>query len=110
MKSVQLSQHSATHFRDADLLSFGSVAENLPRSANGKKIHISTIHRWHNKGVKGIRLEAVRIGGRRYTTLENVEKFCKQLSEIDGQPCMPVNCTGRATEVRRGLKQAGLLT
>lgn len=36
---------------------------------------LSTVFRWLNKGTRGVKLESVRIGGRRYTTAEAIDRF-----------------------------------
>lgn len=41
----------------------------------GKRIHISTIYRWVNRGVCGVCLETEWYAGRLCTTLEAVERF-----------------------------------
>ena len=35
----------------------------------------STIHRWHKSGIQGVRLELVRVGGKRKVTLRALEAF-----------------------------------
>jgi hypothetical protein len=37
--------------------------------------HISTLHRWRLKGVKGHRLETLSVGGRRFTSREAIDRF-----------------------------------
>jgi len=37
--------------------------------------HASTIWRWANRGVRGVLLESVLIGGQRYTSQAAVERF-----------------------------------
>ncbi len=48
----------------------------------GKKPSASTCSRWVIKGVRGVRLEAVRIGGKFYTTAVAVHDFVNQLSNV----------------------------
>jgi len=36
---------------------------------------INTIYRWFWKGVRGIKLESIRVGGRIFTTKEACERF-----------------------------------
>jgi hypothetical protein len=43
--------------------------------------HISTLMRWALRGVKGVRLETVVIGGRRFTSLEAIQRFIARLSQ-----------------------------
>jgi hypothetical protein len=37
--------------------------------------HISTLHRWRMRGVRGIRLETCLIGGVRHTSREALQRF-----------------------------------
>jgi len=41
----------------------------------GNQPHLATIWRWAQRGVRGIKLETVAIGGRRYVSPEAVERF-----------------------------------
>ena len=58
-------------------ISFNEAAKYLPR---GYRPHLSTWWRWHKHGIKGVRLETVVLGGRRYTTAEAVQRFASALS------------------------------
>jgi hypothetical protein len=49
----------------------------------GKKIHVSTLHRWADRGVRGRKLESIFIGGRRFTSLEAIERFLTPVAEVD---------------------------
>ena len=42
--------------------------------------HVSTLFRWAGKGVHGCRLETVLVGGRRFTSLEAVQRFVADLT------------------------------
>jgi hypothetical protein len=49
--------------------------------------HPSTIFRWCMRGSKGIKLETVVVGGRRFTSLEAIERFICRLNspgEVSG--------------------------
>ena len=63
----------------------------FPLSAVLKKAgidkHPSTIHRWRHPGVRGVRLETVRIGGVHHTSLSCLRRFFATLSE--GQARLP---------------------
>ncbi|MFT7464314.1 MAG: hypothetical protein ACI9EF_002667 [Pseudohongiellaceae bacterium] len=59
------------------------VADLLPRH-RGRPIHISTVYRWVQQGVHGVRLSTARIGGRLYTSREALHQFMAQLSGDDG--------------------------
>jgi hypothetical protein len=43
--------------------------------------HISTMIRWALRGVKGTRLETVMVGGRRFTSIEAIQRFLTRLNE-----------------------------
>lgn len=43
--------------------------------------HISTLIRWSLHGVKGIKLETVLVGGRRFTSVEAIHRFLTRLNE-----------------------------
>ena len=46
-----------------------------PQLFPGQPPHISTVWRWISKGVDGVTLESVRVGGLRYTTKEAISRF-----------------------------------
>ena len=46
--------------------------------------HVSTLHRWMRRGVRGVRLDAYRIGGRWYTTREALERFVSATTAAAG--------------------------
>lgn len=52
------------------LVSFAELARALPRRRRNRPVHVSTIHRWRQRGVDGVRLEAIRIGGAWHTSWE----------------------------------------
>lgn len=64
------------------LIAIGDVPKRLPN-----RPHKSTIHRWVQRGSRGIRLETVLIGGRRYTSEEALNRFfADSTAAADGQP------------------------
>ena len=60
------------------------VARWLPRF-QGTKIHNSTLWRWCSRGVRGVRLEYLRLGGRILTSVEAVARFSVELAKLDQQ-------------------------
>jgi hypothetical protein len=50
----------------------------------GPPLDPGTVRRWHNTGVNGIRLEAIKRGGRLFTSREALERFFARLNA--GQP------------------------
>jgi Protein of unknown function (DUF1580) len=58
------------------LRSFADASKVLPG-----RPHCATIARWATKGRHGVKLETVVIGGRRYTSLEAIQRFIAQLND-----------------------------
>jgi hypothetical protein len=52
------------------------------------RVHLSTLHRWRLRGVRGIKLETALLGGARVTSLEALERFSRRLSDLDDR-CSP---------------------
>ena len=49
--------------------------------------HISTLHRWRTRGVHGVKLATVKIGGRRMVEASSLDQFCEAVTcASDGQP------------------------
>ena len=66
------------------LLTLIAASKHLPHGRAGKSVHVATLHRWASRGgVRGVRLETVRIGGIRYTSAEALERFIAQCSADD---------------------------
>ena len=51
-----------------ELLSFSDVASR-------HDVHVATVRRWHLSGVAGVKLETIRIGGKRYTSDQALHRF-----------------------------------
>lgn len=52
----------------------------------GNRIHPSTVHRWRMRGIRGIRLESVLVGGSRFTSEEALVRFFdKTTKAADGE-------------------------
>lgn len=45
--------------------------------------HVSTVWRWILNGLNGVQLESVKIGGRRFTTFEAVQRFIEATTRPD---------------------------
>lgn len=52
-----------------------AIAEKIPG-----RPHITTLYRWYKHGLKGVKLETVLVGGRRYTSAEAVKRFVARLN------------------------------
>ena len=65
--------------RQETLIPLREAPRRLPPRPNGKRVHISACYRWITRGVRGVRLEAIRIGGSTYTSLEALQRFADHL-------------------------------
>ncbi len=65
----------------SNLCPLREVCKHMPRSRD-RPVHPSTIKRWVLSGVgpDRVKLAAVRLGGRWYTTQEDIQRFIKALS------------------------------
>jgi hypothetical protein len=90
-----------------ELLSLAQAARRLPG-----RPHISTLHRWANPGVKGVRLETVRLGGRRFTSVEALQRFTERLNAGSEGSAEPTRCRPsrrkRDEQVERELERLGI--
>jgi hypothetical protein len=90
-----------------ELKTFRQAAESLP----GRPAP-STPWRWSRRGLRGIRLESVLIGGTRYTSSEALQRFVDAVTAAseranDGE--RPEEVHERDESATRRLKEAGLL-
>ena len=64
------------------LMTVREISESLPTHP-----HIGTIWRWYARGLHGIRLDTVMIGGRRMSSREAMQRFTEQTTaHRDGTP------------------------
>jgi uncharacterized protein DUF1580 len=100
-------------FLDENVIPLTSAPSYLPRR-NGKPIHNSTLFRWASKGVRGVRLETIRVGGSRCTSIEALRRFVAQLSVGQSGKCDVPTKSWRSQErdaqTERTLKRHGVDT
>ena len=81
------------------LLSLSEAARACP-AVDGKKPHCSTLWRWMQKGVRGVRLEHVKIGRRIVTTRPALEVFFRELADAPMPSPSPSPSRGRTHKQR----------
>lgn len=86
--------------RTEQVLSLADACSRLPRR-NGRKLHVSTLYRWAQRGIKGVRLETGMLGGARVTSLEALQRFMERLSGIQGEHVTPRDRAGSRTRIAR---------
>ncbi len=62
------------------LLTLQQAAEFLPRLRRGRKVHPHTLYRWISTGVRGVRLDVVRVGRTLVTSVEGLQRFAVRLA------------------------------
>lgn len=89
------------------LLSLSEASRYLP-----DRPHVSTLHRWRLRGIRGIKLETILVGGRRYTSREALERFTVAVTAAASGEVVPVSASRARTQAieraERELDAAGL--
>ncbi|MBI5092242.1 MAG: DUF1580 domain-containing protein [Candidatus Hydrogenedentes bacterium] len=78
------------------LLTLSEAAATLPHRPS-----IPTLWRWARKGLKGVKLEYARIGGRILVSQESLRRFGEELAKADTDPTPTVKPTPRRTPAQR---------
>ncbi len=102
-----------------ELKTLAEASRELPRAGN-RKIHVSTLWRWCRGGIRGVRLEYVRLGSRIFTSKDALGRFANRLAELDAEdtpqsvapPPRPRTNAHREREVARAesvLRSGGIL-
>lgn len=63
------------------LIPIRNVPHRLPPRPTGRRVHISAVYRWIQRGVRGVQLETIRIGGTSYTSIEALQRFADRQSQ-----------------------------
>jgi len=93
------------------LLRLGEVPRLLPLGPSGKRIHVSAVYRWAQRGIKGVTLQTARIGGTTYTSIEALQRFADQLSR-PGPPSSavtPSSALYRQRQINQAAKRVDAL-
>jgi len=77
-----------------ELLTLAEAARALPRLRNERKVHVSTLYRWISRGVRGVRLEAVRLGRTLVTSREALQRFAERLNAAHEPPAPATSSSG----------------
>ena len=92
-----------------ELLTLQKAARLLPRRRKGKQVHASTLYRWAAQGLKGVRLEVIKVGGTACTSREALQRFFQALTyaEQSLRP-EPTDTIVDQPEIERALDARGL--
>jgi len=69
---------------DENLLSLTEAAKCLP-AVDGRRHTPAALYRWCRRGINGVRLEYVRVGGTLATSREALRRFFAALAEADSE-------------------------
>ncbi len=62
------------------LITMNDVCLMFPGRAASKRISLSTVWRWTLRGHKGVMLDSIVVGGKRYTSKQAVQRFVESLN------------------------------
>jgi len=84
------------------VVSLTDVAKSLPGRPN-----ITTIWRWRNRGVRGVKLETILLGGRRMTSHEALARFfAATTAAADDEPIRSATPRQRELAIERAERRA----
>lgn len=63
-----------------NLIPFNQVPQHLEKKF-GHKVHIASIYRWVNRGLGGVRLETIKVGSKRFTSVEALDRLFNGATE-----------------------------
>lgn len=69
--------------------------------------NVSTVHRWVKRGVRGVRLATVRIGGRIYVSRADLDAFHAAIAAGWSRAVAPTSPSDRAVAAGRELERLG---
>ena len=87
------SEKIETPSSDDEHLTLAQAAATLPG-----RPHLSTLHRWRLRGVRGVRLRTCLVGGRRFTTPRWLREFCAASTAAGDELIAPPSAPSRDRE------------
>jgi hypothetical protein len=65
---------------DESLVSLSEATHYVPG-----RPHVSTVWRWTTRGLRGVKLETIHAGGKRFTSLEAIRRFLVATQTVASQ-------------------------
>jgi len=75
------------------LIPVAEVPQKLPPRPSGKNVHVTSVYCWINHGVRGVKLESLKVGGTTYTSTEALQRFAERLSHPRNASTPPYSLT-----------------
>jgi hypothetical protein len=66
-----------------EILSLSRAARRLPRVRNDRPVSPATLWRWASSGLRGVKLETVKLGGATCTSIPALQRF---FAALNNQP------------------------
>ena len=88
-----------------ECLTLSQAAKRLPHLRGDRPVAPSTVWRWAQSGVRGVKLETVRIGNTMCTSVEALSRF---LAAINDQPVQSVHDERHHERVEQELATRGI--
>ena len=89
---------------EEDLVPATKACEYFP----GKKRSRASVERYFRKGIRGTVLESVLICGKRYTSLEAIDRFIRGQLHVEAERASPKRATMSAREIEAAARRLGL--
>ncbi len=74
---VKSAQSNPMQLLTEDLLGMNEVPPVLQ-----KRVNVSTVWRWANRGIKGVKLETIKLGGKTLTSQQALTRFIEKTTSI----------------------------
>ena len=92
-----------------EVLTVQAATSHLPPRANGQRVHVSTVYRWIARGIRGVVLESLRVGGTTYTSVQAIQRFAERVTESAARTSPRVEISGsRARAIDRATRAVRL--
>jgi hypothetical protein len=89
------------------LITLEEAVRLRPEGRGGRPTHVSTVYRWIKTGVRGVRLEGLRLGGRLHTSREALQRFADRLTGLaEAQPTTRPDLVSATARRRAGERAA----
>jgi hypothetical protein len=91
-----------------NIISVDAAAKHVSR-ITGKKRNRSVILRWINRGVSGVRLSAIRVGGELHTSEQALNAFLNESQQAKSRKHGQATSTGiRAKQIEQQARSLGI--
>lgn len=98
--------------RKEQLLTLSAAARDIPNRNSGRGVNVSTVWRWTLRGIRGVKLDTILVGGIRYTSREAMQRFFEATTAVANGHTAPVRTSNERQRqieaAERELKEVGI--